>query len=65
MLMADEDRKELIDRIVGKALQAWRSRPRNRRPSSHAVAHGMVHRLFEDVPKGAFKPVKPDEKDKS
>lgn len=51
----DNARSELVKRIVEKAIQEWRGRPRPRQRSSYAVAHRIGHGLFEDMPKGAWK----------
>ncbi len=53
--MARDERSDLVKRIVDRAIQEWRARPRPKKPSSYAVAHRIGHGLFEDMPKGAWK----------
>lgn len=53
--MNQPNRKELVERIVRRALQEWKARPRTSKPSGETIAHRIGHGLFEDMPPGTFK----------
>jgi len=53
--MEKNDRRERVKRIVDKAMQEWRARPKVRKPPGESIPHRIGHGIFEDMPEGTFR----------